>query len=232
MALVCGIDLGSFNTLSYVAWLEDGEILLGSYTASVEQPLPPAPGGWAPAFTAIDGPQGLPVPGQRTRLCDREAGVPTKSLPASRDELAAWPLYRPFLRPFLIAGVELFWTVHEREIASVLGLVLLSEMPEAGVVCETYPRYVASRLWPDLRLPSKRRAPADYVEAVWSRLQAAGYSCGSEISRPDHVDAMLCAVAAEACLREDGIPAGTVGEAPRVDPAERVLREGFLIAPG
>jgi predicted nuclease with RNAse H fold len=227
MALVCGIDLGSFRTPSYVAWLEDGEIVLDSYVVSAEQPLPPAPGGWAPAFTAIDGPQGLPVPGQRTRRCDREARVPTKSLPTSREELATWPLYRPFL----IAGIELFWSVHEREIASVLGLVLLSDLPEAGIVCETWPRYVASRLWPGWKLPSKRRAPAVYVEAVWSRLQAAGYTSASEISRPDHVDAMLCAVAAEACLREDGIPAGTVGEAPLVDPVERVLREGYIIAP-
>lgn len=228
MALVCGIDLGSFRTPSYVAWLEDGEILLDSYVASLEQPLPPAPGGWSPPFTAVDGPQGLPVPGRRTRLCDREARVPTKSLPTDRAELATWPLYRPFL----IAGVELFWSVHEREIASVLGLVSLSDLTEAGIVCETYPRYVASRLWPELKLPSKRRTPAVYVEAVWDRLRAAGYSCTSEISRPDHVDAMLCAVAAEACLLEDGIPAGTVGEAPLVDPAERVLREGFIIAPG
>jgi hypothetical protein len=225
MALVCGIDLGSLRTPSYIAWLEDGEILLDSYLAGAEQPLPPPPGGWSPAFTAIDGPQGLPLPGQRTRRCDREAGVPTKSLPTSRAELATWPLYRPFLT----AGVELFWSVHEQEAASILGLVLL---PETGTVCETYPRYVASRLWPDLKLPSKRRSPSIYIDIVWSRLRDAGYTCTSEISRPDHVDAMLCAVAAEACLLEDGLPAGTVGEAPVVDPIERVIREGFLIAPG
>jgi hypothetical protein len=224
MALVCGIDLGSFQTPSYVAWMEDGEIVLDSYLASPEQPLPPAPGGWPAVFTAIDGPQGLPVPGQRTRRCDREARVPTKSLPTTRAELASWPLYRPFL----VAGVELFWSVQEQETASVLGLVLV---PEAGVVCETYPRYVASRLWPGLKLPSKRRAPATYIDVVWSRLQEAGYSCSSEISRPDDVDAMLCAIAAEACLVADGLPEGTVGEAPVVDVGERVIREGFIVAP-
>jgi len=190
MSLVCGIDLGSFRTPSYVAWMEDGEIVLDTYVASVEEPLPPPPGGFPAAFTAIDGPQGLPVPGQRTRRCDREAGVPTKSLPTDRAELAMWPLYRPFLT----AGVELFWSVYEQERASVLGLVLI---PDTGVVC----------------------------------VRAAGYTCVGDISRPDHVDAMLCALAAEACLLADDLPGGTVGDPPVADPAERVLREGFLVAP-
>jgi len=224
MSLVCGIDLGSFRTPSYVAWMEDGEIVLDSYVASVEEPLPPPPGGFPAAFTAIDGPQGLPVPGQRTRRCDREAGVPTKSLPANRAELAVWPLYHPFLT----AGVELFWSAYEQERASVLGLVLI---PDTGVVCETYPRYVARRLWPDLKLPSKRRDPSSYLDVIWSRLREAGYTCAGDISRPDHVDAILCALAAEACLLADGLPGGTVGDPPTADPAERVLREGFLVAP-
>jgi hypothetical protein len=42
---------------------------------------------------------------------------------------------------------------------------------------------------------------------------------------------MLCALAAEACLRDDELPAGTVGLPPVVDLAERVLREGFIVAP-
>jgi len=42
---------------------------------------------------------------------------------------------------------------------------------------------------------------------------------------------MLCALAAEACLLADGLPGGTVGDPPVADPAERVLREGFLVAP-
>lgn len=225
MALVCGIDLGSLRTPGYIAWLEDGQFLLGAYIPTLEEPLPPSPGGWPPAFTAIDGPQGLPLPGWRLRRCDREAKVPTKTLPTTRAELAVWPLYRPFLT----AGVELFWSLYEGERASILGLVPL---PDEGVVCETYPRYVASRLWPGLKLPSKRRTPTNYVEAVWLRLREAGYACEEgDITRPDHVDAMLCAVAAEACLLEDGLPAGTVGDPPLADPGERVLREGFLVAP-
>ncbi len=43
---------------------------------------------------------------------------------------------------------------------------------------------------------------------------------------------MLCALAAEACLHADDLPAGTVGLPPVADPAERVLREGFIVAPG
>ena len=52
------------------------------------------------------------------------------------------------------------------------------------------------------------------------------------MNRPDHIDAMLCALAAEACLHADGLPEGTVGEPPVADEGERVLREGFIVAPG
>ncbi len=226
MALLCGIDLGSLRTLSWVAWLEDGRFLLDVYVPSPERPLPASPSGWPPAFFGIDAPQGLPVPGERTRRADREAQVPTRSLPVTRAELETWPLYRAFVE----AGVELFWAVHERELASVLGLVPIPD--GEGTVCETYPRLVFSRLFPGVRIPSKRKDPFAYIEAVWGRLQAAGYSCDGVV-RPgvDHCDAMLCALAAEACLAGDGLPAGTVGLPPVVDPAERVLREGYIVAP-
>ncbi len=225
MALLCGIDLGSFHTLSHVAWLEEGQFLLDTYTASPDQPLPPSPGGWPPAFTGIDGPQGLPAVGRRARRADLEAKTPTKVLPGTRAELAGWRLYRPFVE----AGVELFWSIHEREIASILGLV---PVPDAeSVVFETYPRYVLLQLWGE-RPPSKRRDPAAYVDFVASRLRDAGYTWTGDATRPDHVDAMLCALAAEACLHADGLPEGTVGETPVADEHDRVLREGFIIAPG
>lgn len=185
MALLCGIDLGSLRTLSWVAWLEDGRFLLDVYVPSREHPLPASPSGWPPAFFGIDAPQGLPVPGARTRQADREAQVPTKSLPVTRAELATWPLYRSFVE----AGVELFWAVHEQELASVLGLV---PVPDGeGTVFETYPRLVFSRLFPGVRIPSKRKDPFAYIEAVWGRLQAAGYSCEGVV-RPgvDHCDAL------------------------------------------
>jgi predicted nuclease with RNAse H fold len=227
MALVCGIDLGSFTTPSYVAWLEDGFFALGDYRPTLAEPLPPSPGGWPPAFTGIDGPQSLPAPGRlRRRAADVMARTPTSVLPRSRAELAGWRLYGHFVR----TGVELFWSIHERELASILGLVPLSG--EGGTVFETYPRYVLFQLWGRRPLPpSKRRQPALYVDFVWSRLRAAGYTCDDPVTRPDHVDAMLCAVAAEACLLDDDLPGGTVGLPPRVDVTERVLREGFIVAP-
>ncbi|HEX3554376.1 MAG TPA: DUF429 domain-containing protein [Thermoanaerobaculia bacterium] len=225
MPLVCGVDLGSFTTHSYVAWLEDGQLVLETWRPSREAPLPPSPGGWPPAFTGIDAPQGLPAGGERSRRADLQAGAPTKVLPRTRAELAGWRLYRPFVE----AGIELFWAIHEQETASILGLV---PVPGAEtIVFETYPRYVLLQLWGE-RPPSKRKEPAAYVDFVWSRLRDAGYVCDDPVSRPDHVDAMLCALAAEACLLEDELPAGTVGLPPVVDPAERVLREGFIVAPG
>jgi len=224
MPLVCGIDLGSFNTRSYVAWLEDGQLALDSYVATREEPLPVSPGGWPPAFTGIDAPQGLPRAGERSRRADLQAGAPTKVLPRTRAELAGWRLYRPFVE----AGIEIFWSLHEQELASILGLV---PVPGAEtVVFETYPRYVLLQLW-GVRPASKRKEPAAYVDFVWSRLREAGYTCDDAVTRPDHVDAMLCALTAEACLRDDELPAGTVGLPPVVDLAERVLREGFIVAP-
>ena len=225
MALLCGIDLGSFRSPSYVAWLEDEQFVLDEYLASREHPLPPAPGGWPPAFTGIDGPQGLPRAGERSRQSDLLAKVPTKVLPRTRAELAGWRLYRPFVE----AGVELFWSIHEQELASILGLV---PVPGGeGIVFETYPRYVLLQLWGE-RPPSKRKDPAAYVDFVWARLREAGYLCDDPVTRPDHVDAMLCALAAEACLLDDELPGGTVGLPPVVDRGERVLREGFIVAPG
>jgi hypothetical protein len=226
MSLLCGIDLGSFRSPSYVAWLEDGLFVLDEYLASPARPLPPAPGGgWPPAFTGIDGPQGLPGPGERSRRADLQAKTPTKVLPRTRAELGSWQLYRPFIE----AGVELFWSIHERELASILGLVPIPG--DEGTVFETYPRYVLLQLWGE-RPPPKRREPAAYVDFVWSRLREAGYSCDGPVTRPDHVDAMLCALAAEACLHADSLPAGTVGLPPVADVGERVLREGFIVAPG
>jgi hypothetical protein len=225
MALLGGIDLGSFTTDSYVAWLEDGHFFLETYRPTRQRPLPESPGGWPPAYTGIDAPQGLPEPGERRRReCDRLAKTPTRVLPRTRAEMAGWRLYRQFVE----TGVEVFWSIHEKEIASILGLV---PVPDGdGMVFETYPRYVLLQLWGE-RPPSKRRHPAEYVDFVWERLRRAGYSCASPVERPDHVDAMLCALAAEACLHADGLPGGTVGLPPVVDESERVIREGYIVAP-
>lgn len=225
MALLCGIDLGSFSTVSWIAWLEDGQFVLDGYLATLRRPLPHPPGGWPPAFTGIDGPQSLPRVGERRREADRLAGTPTKALPRDHAELAEWRAYKPLIE----AGVELFWTLHEREIATILGLVPIPD--GEGIVFETYPRYVLRQLWRE-EPPSKRGDPKAYVDFVWSRLREAGYVCDDPVTRPDHVDAMLCALSAEACLHADGLPGGTVGLPPVVDRSERVLREGFIVAPG
>src|SRR5690606_15268594 len=42
-------------------------------------------------------------------------------------------------------------------------------------VVETYPRYVIPRLWPKLKIPSKRKEPARYVEVLSRLLRGRGY---------------------------------------------------------
>src|SRR4029078_512218 len=74
--------------------------------------------------------------------------------------------------------------------------------------------------------------PATSSAVCVSALRDAASLCDAPVTRPDHVDAMLCALAAEACLHADGLPAGTIGLPPVADPGERVLREGFIVAPG
>jgi len=227
-AAVCGIDVGSLRTPAYVAWLRKGEFLLDLYLPSPERPLPQTPAGWAaPEWVALDAPQGLPTPGQITRACDREARTPTRRLPTDRRGMAEARLYKGLVQ----AGVGLFWAMYDQ------GLVRIAGIPGGAdrltTVCETYPRYVLRRLWADLKpIPSKRKAPVDYVEAVWIRIRDAGYTCPS-VARPtvDQVDAMLCAMAAEAALEAGSLPAGTVGEPPDADYRNEVLREGFIISP-
>lgn len=224
MALVCGVDVGSLKTLSYVAWLRDGEFFLDMYLPSLLALLPSPPPSWdQPAFIAFDAPQGLPFAGHPVREADRLAGTPTKKLPAGRAELGRSRLYRGLVE----AGVEIFWQAQSRGQACVFGLGRQS----APVLMETYPRYVARRRWPRLAVPSKRHAPLDYVDAVWGRLQKEGYCCPG-VLRPavDQVDAMLCALAAESCLAS-ALPPGIVGQPPFVDEEERVIREGYIVSP-
>lgn len=226
MVLVCGVDVGSLSTPSYVAWLQEGQFVLDLYVPSVETPLPRPPRGQSlPRCIALDAPQGLPRPGRARRAADELANTPTRTLPNDRRDLERRRLYAGLVR----AGVALFWSAHRRGAAAVVGLATPDHRP---ALCETYPRYIARRLWPDLTPPSKRRDPLAYVETLWGRLQGLGYACPS-VARPcvDHVDAMLCAVAAEAYAAAGGLPAGSVGEPPFVDEAEHVIREGYIVSP-
>ena len=236
MTCVCGVDVGSLRTPNYVAWLHEREFTLDMYIPSVRNPLPAPPVGWTQAeYISFDAPTGLPKPGHRRRVADQMAKTPTSVLPSSRRELGSWKLYKGVIE----AGIEVFWSAHDRGLASVLGLTPL--LPARPTILETYPRYVIKRLWPEIGIPSKRKSALDYVETIWARIQDAGYVCRSVI-RPAHdqVDSMLCAIAAERCLEGDvaerclagdGLPNGIVGEKPMVDSKERVLREGFIVAP-
>src|SRR5262249_10932445 len=94
-------------------------------------------------------------------------------------------------------------------------------------VVETYPRFVIRTLWPELKIPSKRKEPKRYVAELWSLIRARGYA-----SRPpgtdDEVDPILCALAAEP------YPAGrplAVGAPLAVGDEEGVLREGYIVVP-
>ena len=179
-----------------------------------------------PKFIAFDAPQGLPRAGVPRRLADEQANTPTRKLPSDRSELADWRIYRGLIE----AGIDIFWSTYENGLANIWGL------DPTGVhvttILEAYPRYVIRRLWPELKIPSKRKAPLDYVNAIWRRIRERGYSCpGLERPAVDHVDAMLCAFVAEACLGGQGAPAGTVGCEPRPDEEYRVLREGWIVSP-
>lgn len=212
--------MGSLRTLSFVAWLSDDEFTLDVYVPSIETPLPAAPEGWgSPSHIALDVPQGLPAVGSFRREADQKANTPTRRLPANRAQLQDWGLYRGLVE----AGVEMFWAMHERRLAQIFGLETTVSGP---VAMETYPRYVIKRLWPALRIPSKRREPFQYVDAVWRLVREQGYFCAS-VARPtvDQVDAVVCALAAEAAT-EGKTPACTVGIPPVVDKEGRVIREG------
>jgi dCTP diphosphatase len=224
--VVCGIDAGTFSSNSYVAWLRGREFRLGRYRPSREAPLPPTPPGWStPRVIALDLPQSLPRPGAKRRAADAAAVTPTNALPGSRAEMENWKLYRGLIE----AGVDTYWAIHTMSAGTLAGL----EPPVTGtpLVVETYPRYVLKRLWPGFTIPSKRKDPDEYTEQVWALLEEAGYSATAAPGRPDHVDAMLCAVAARACLESDGLPPGTVGAQPYIDEADRVIREGYIVAP-
>lgn len=203
---VCGIDVGSLTTPADVAWLEGSHFVLDRYTPSAAVPLPEPPVHVAPASVyALDAPQSLPAAGAVRRIADREANTPTRALPASRGEIA--PVYPEFIE----AGLTIFWAAHERGLP----------------VVETYPRFAIRTLWPELRIPSKRREPRRYVAELWARIRALGYTSRPPASH-DEIDAMLCALAAEAYAAGSHLQ---VGVPAAVDEHDRVLREGFIVVP-
>ena len=234
--LVCGIDLGGQTTLSYVAWLSGHSLVLDAYQAAPRRPLPPPPAHRAVAAYAIDGPQGLPrrVPGgaRSCRAADRAARTPTMSLPTTRAGLGTLRLYGALVR----LSVDLFWTAVCEEGARLYGLDASAGDGAAPLLCETWPRLVLrAALAPGARIPSKRRAPEAYVRAAWGAVESAGLrAAGVRLPSVDQADAALCAIAARAVLAADRPAAAgllCLGSAPALDREERVVREGFIVAP-
>lgn len=224
MSAVCGIDAGSLRTLSYVAWLHDGFFDLDVYTPTAVRPLPGTPRGHDEAtHYAIDAPQGLPALDRKMREADLAANAPAKVLPHRRDQFATWRLYRGLIE----CGVEMFWAMHERGFAHIEGLG--EDVNRTPTAMETYPRLVIRRLWPRFDIPSKRVSPFAYVDTLWGLLRERGYDCRAVV-RPtvDQVDAMLCAIAAEAASRGEH---DSLGLPPVADTRERVMREGYIVVP-
>lgn len=221
---VCGIDAGSFKTLSYVAWLKDFSFLLDLYSPILSKPLPePPPMVQMVQCYAVDAPQGLPEIGRKRRRCDELAQTPTKVLPRSLEDLEHWKLYKGLIE----LGIKTFWFIHNSKDMRIFSLDGPLDLP---IVAETYPRKVAEVMGLQ-RLPSKRKEPVRYVDYLWHFLQLLGYRCES-IVRPsvDQIDAMLCAIAAQA-LVTSGDACEALGDQPYVDEKDCVLREGFIVVP-
>jgi hypothetical protein len=224
---VCGVDLGSFKTPSYVAWMEGKEFYLDLYLPSKEKPFPALPSGISiPTHIAFDGPQSLPAIGSKRRECDKLANTPTRVLPSNKNELKSWKMYKQLIE----CGVELFWNIYEKNLASIAGLN--DNKDSKLIVTETYPRYIIKRFWPAESIPSKRKDPAGYMNKFSELIKQKKYEFDQEkITFPDNIDSMLCALAAEDYLKTNGNSAGKVGSLPLVDNKERILREGFIYSP-
>lgn len=224
MNWVCGIDAGSLRTTSWVAWLKGRDFLLDAYCAGLG-PLPPVPPEVSGSVTcyAMDAPQGLPALGSPNRRCDKEAGTPTNRLPASQKELKEWKLFKGLIE----MGIAVFW-----ELSATPGICIHGREGNSAKITaiETYPRKTAKIFGLD-PLPSKKKEPIAYVRHVWGFLRHAGFRCDSVLTpSADQVDAMLCAMAAQAFM-EDDVCSNSLGLAPFSYPGDDFLREGFIVCP-
>ena len=224
---VCGVDLGSFKTPSYVAWLVGKEFHFDLYLASKDKPFPPLPSGISiPTHIAFDGPQSLPLIGNKRRECDKGAKTPTSVLPLTREELKDWKLFKRLIE----CGVEIFWSIYEKNLASIAGLN--SNRNSKLIIMETYPRYIIKRLWPEESIPSKTKTPIEYIRKFSTLIKKKGYKFKPPgVMTHDYVDAMLCAITAKDYLKTNGNSAGKVGSNLFVDLDEKIEREGFIFSP-
>lgn len=224
---VAGIDLGSYSSPSYVAWLRDKHLVVDMYRPRPDHWLPTPPPAWPfPTVMAIDGPQGLAAPDAdpAIRKADAETNTPTRRLPRSRKELTSWKLYKPLI----ILSIDLFWYCYHSPSYSVYGL------GNSGcLVCETWPRLILKRLDELQSIPSKRKDPFAYSESVVRLLNRLDISVpGLLHPTPDQCDAILCALLAERLgmkAKDDLVE--IFGSPPLVDKPDRVLHEGWIVLP-
>lgn len=223
----CGVDLGSFKTPSYVAWLEGKQFHFDLYLASKDKPFPPLPRGISiPTHIAFDSPQSLPDIGNKRRECDKGSKTPTSVLPLTREELKDWNLFKWLIE----CGVEIFWNIYQKKLASIAGLN--NDSNSKLIIMETYPRYINKRLWPEESIPSKSKAKSEYIKFFSALIKQKGYNFEkNKITSHDYVDAMLCAIAAEDYFKTNVNSAGKVGKSLTVDNKEKILREGFIYSP-
>jgi len=224
-----GIDPGSYNTVSYVAWLEDNQFFIDAYQATPEHILPVPPEFLSPVRAiAVDAPQGLPAldAEKPIRRCDQLANSPTRVLPLHRRDLQTWNLYCGLIE----FGIDFFWKCHQTPGITIAGIELKND-PQV-LVCETYPRMILRRMAGIAKIPSKRKSPVEYADMVTSFLKDLGFQFDILLRpTPDQCDAMLCALAASSLKDAIHLPENTVGLPPIADEKEQVIREGFIVCP-
>jgi predicted nuclease with RNAse H fold len=224
---VAGIDLGSYSSPSYVAWLGDNRLVVDMYRPRPDHWLPVPPKDWPlPTVMAIDGPQGLAAPGAdpAIRKADAETHTPTRRLPRSRKELTSWKLYKPLI----ILAIDLFWHCYQNPSYSIYGLG-----NNGCLVCETWPRLILKRLGGQQTIPSKRQDPFAYSDTVVRLLDRLGVAVpGLLHPTSDQCDAILCALLAERLGMKANVDlVETFGSPPLIDETDGVLHEGWIVAP-
>jgi predicted nuclease with RNAse H fold len=236
-SLVCGVDLGSSNTLSYIAWLDinSKQIVLDCYIPDpILAPLPASlTTGQAPILIGFDCPQSLPEPPSTVRRADKLANTPTRVLPTSLEQLTGENSKKFVYKELIKLGTTLFWNAYIQQIAAIYGLHgNQSIMSNHITLFETYPRFIIKTLFSlkDREIPSKRKQPFLYITKIWSLITSRGYSCSSVIHPSvDQVDAVLCAIAAERLYLKETNQNHIVGTPCKPDNHSQILREGYII---
>jgi NAD(P) transhydrogenase len=167
---------------------------------------------------ALDGPQGLALPGRRMRAAEGALRTPGRTG-------STMPRRGPYAG-FLRGSVELFAALRRS------GLGILGEVPDAeAVLLEVYPADLWARLAKGRRLPPKRTLAG--LRVRWELLRSEGVELESQ--RPlgpmdlthDQLDAAAAAFAAYLWAMGR---ARLAGEPPAWDGAAGCIREGFVVS--